>query len=139
MMSKTFFDTNVLVYCMDVRYPEKREISRRLLKTAFKNASGVMSSQVLQEFFVVATRKLGVDPLLTKDILHSLHHLDTVVVTPEIIDKAIDCAIFDQISFWDALIVAAAENARCETLFTEDLNDGQIIRGVRVENPYSHL
>jgi predicted nucleic acid-binding protein len=84
---------------------------------------------------VVATKKLGVDPLLTKDILHSFQHFEIVIVNPSIIDEAIDCSIIYRLSFWDALIVVAAEKARCEKLWTEDLNDGQIIRGVRIENP----
>ena len=54
---------------------------------------------------------------------------------PEIIKEAIDCSIIARISFWDALIVTAAESARCEKLWSEDLNNGQVIRGVRIENP----
>jgi predicted nucleic acid-binding protein len=89
----------------------------------------------MQEFYVVATKKLGIDPLLTKDILHSFKQLEIIIVNPSIIYEAIDCSIINRISFWDSLIVVAAENARCEKLWTEDLNDGQIIRGVRIENP----
>lgn len=136
-MSKIFIDTNVLAYCMDANDPSKRRISRRILKSVTENAKGVISTQVIQEFFVTATRKMGVDPLLAKDILHSFHHFETVIVTPDIIDEAIDCAILNRISFWDALIVAAAESAHCDTLLTEDLNPEQVIRGVRIENPYS--
>jgi len=58
-----------------------------------------------------------------------------VVITPEIIKEAIDCSLINRLSFWDSLIVVAAESARCEKIWTEDLNDGQIIRGVRIENP----
>ena len=77
----------------------------------------------------------GADPLLIKDVLRSLERFETVVVSPLLIKEAIDCAIINRVSFWDALIVVSAESARCEMLWSEDLNDGQIIRGVRIENP----
>ena len=96
---------------------------------------GVISTQVMQEFYVAATSKLGADPLLTKDILRSLERFETVVVSPTLIKDAIDCSIINRLSFWDALIVVSAESAQCEILWTEDLNHGQIIRGVRIENP----
>jgi predicted nucleic acid-binding protein len=60
---------------------------------------------------------------------------ETIVVSPTLIKDAIDCAIINRLSFWDALIVVSAESARCEIVWTEDLNHGQIIRGVRIENP----
>ena len=78
---------------------------------------------------------MGSDPLAVKDILHSFWRFETVVVTPEIIKDAIDCSLINRLSFWDSLIVVAAESARCEKIWTEDLNHGQIIRGVRIENP----
>ena len=84
---------------------------------------------------MAATAKLGADPLLIKDILRSLERFETVVVSPMLIKEAIDCAIINRLSFWDALIIVCAESARCDTLWTEDLNHGQVIRGVRIENP----
>jgi len=134
-MSKVFLDTNILVYSLDQSDTGKRGKCRRLLKSLIGESSGVISTQVMQEFFVAATTKLGADPLLVKDILRSLERFETVVVSPMLIKEAIDCAIINQLSFWDALIVVAAESARCEILWTEDLNHGQVIRGVRIENP----
>ena len=134
-MSKVFLDTNILVYSLDQSDTGKRGKCRRLLKSLVGESSGVISTQVMQEFFVAATTKLGADPLLVKDILRSLERFETVVVSPMLIKEAIDCAIINQLSFWDALIVVAAESARCEILWTEDLNHGQVIRGVRIENP----
>jgi predicted nucleic acid-binding protein len=84
---------------------------------------------------VAATKKLGAEPLAVKDILNSFGRFETVIVAPAIIKEAIDCSIISRLSFWDALIVAAAESANCEKLWSEDLNDGQVIRGVRIENP----
>ena len=134
-MSKVFVDTNILVYSMDNFNPEKRSRCRELLTRLTDELRGVISTQVMQEFYVAATKKLGVDALLAKDILHSFEHFEVVIITPDMIKDAIDCSVINRVSFWDALIVVAAESARCERIWTEDLNHGQIIRSVRVENP----
>ena len=134
-MAKIFIDTNILIYSMDPFDPEKRQRSRALLKTLKNDIRGVISTQVMQEFYVAATKKLGAEPLVVKDILNTFERFETVVIMPDIIKEAIDCGIINRLSFWDALIVAAAESANCERLWTEDLNDGQVIRGVRIENP----
>jgi len=73
--------------------------------------------------------------LVVKDILNSLERFETVIIVPDIIKDAIDCGIINRLSFWDALIIIAAESANCERLWSEDLNAGQVIRGVLVENP----
>jgi len=134
-MSKIFVDTNILIYSMDEFDPVRQEMCRAVLKSLSNNLHGVTSTQVMQEFYVTATKKLGADPLLMKDVLHSFEQFEIVVVNPEIIYSAIDCSVINRISFWDSLIVVAAESANCEKLWTEDLNDGQLIRGVRIENP----
>jgi predicted nucleic acid-binding protein len=134
-MSKVFLDTNIIVYSLDQSEAGKRKKCRGLIKSLTGENSGVISTQVMQEFNVADTAKLGADPLLIKDILRSLERFETVVVSPTLIKEAIDCAIINRLSFWDALIVVSAESAHCETLWTEDLNHGQVIRGVRIENP----
>ena len=134
-MSKVFIDTNILVYSLDQADSGKQKRCRECIKILSKENNGVISTQVMQEFYVASTAKLGADPLIIKDILRSFERFETVVVTPELIRDAIDCAIINRLSFWDALIVVSAESARCEILWTEDLNPGQVIRGVRVENP----
>jgi predicted nucleic acid-binding protein len=134
-MSKVFLDTNLLVYAMDADAGGKREAARRLLRGAA--GLGVVSTQVLQEFYVVATRKLGVEPALAKSVVHALRRFETVTVTADLIEQAADCSVVHQLSFWDALIVVAAESARCSELWTEDLNPGQILRGVQVVNPFA--
>jgi predicted nucleic acid-binding protein len=138
-MSKVFIDTNILVYSMDEFDPAKRERCRFLLRSAVKDFQGVISTQVMQEFYVVGTKKLGVDPLLMKDILHSFEQFEIVGLNPAIIYTAIDCSILNRLSFWDSLIVVAAESAHCGILWTEDLNDGQVIRGVRIDNPFKTM
>jgi predicted nucleic acid-binding protein len=134
-MPKIFVDTNILVYSLDEYNPEKRKKCREFLKTLTGDLRGVISTQVMQEFYVASTSKLGADVLIVKDILHSFERFEIIIITPEIIREAIDCSIINKLSFWDALIVIAAENAKCEKLWSEDLNHGQVIRGVRVENP----
>jgi predicted nucleic acid-binding protein len=134
-MSKVFLDTNIFVYSLDQSDSTKRKKCRNLIKSLTDENSGVISTQVLQEFYVAATAKLGADPLLVKDIIRSLERLETVVVSPMLIKEAIDCSLINRLSFWDALIVVTAESAHCEILWTEDLNHGQVIRGVLIENP----
>lgn len=134
-MPKIFIDTNILVYCLDQFELEKQRKCRELIASLTGDLQGVISTQVMQEFFVASTTKLGAEVLIVKNILHSFERFETVIVTPEIIKEAIDCSIINKLSFWDALIVVAAESSKCVKLWSEDLNDGQVIRGVRVENP----
>ena len=135
MMSKVFLDTNILVYSLDPADPEKRHRCRELIRGLTAENLGVISTQVLQELYVASTSKLGADPLIIKDILRSLERFETVIITPALIKEAVDCSITNRLSFWDALIIVAAESAKCNLLWTEDLNHGQIIRSVRIENP----
>jgi len=133
---KVFFDTNVLVYQLDKRYLTKQRLSRELAREAAGRGEAVISTQVLQEFYVVATTKLKVDVVLAKAIMNRLCNMEVVTVTIELISQAADIHIQNNISFWDALIVAAAASANCERVLTEDMNDGQTISGVRISNPY---
>jgi predicted nucleic acid-binding protein len=133
---KVFLDTNILIQALDKTDRRKMKIARQLLREAAENNRGVISTQVLQEFYVAATKKLGIDPLSAKELLHQFQNLETIVVSQNLITEAIDCSILNRISFWDSLIVAAAESAECSTIWTEDLNDGQIIRGVQIKNPF---
>jgi len=132
---KIFLDANILVYAQDQDAPAKRRRSRELIAALAASGSGVISTQVLQEFYVAVTRKMGVDPLAAKSVLHTFSIFEIVQTSPDLIDDAIDCSILNKISFWDALIVAAAASSGCAVVYSEDLNAGQIIQGVRIENP----
>ena len=136
MMSKTFIDTNIIIYSLDQADPVKQAQARTLLKSLQEKRSGVLSTHAFQEFYVVATSKLGVEPLLAKKIISSLANFETVTIDLPLIKQAIDIYAVDNISFWDALIVSAAAAAKCETIWTEDLNHGQLISGVKIENPF---
>jgi predicted nucleic acid-binding protein len=137
MPGRVFLDSNVLVYAQDAGSPKKQRVSRDLITRLARDADGVISTQVLQEFYVAATRKLGVPPLAAKGILKTFAVFETVQVSPALIQEAVDGSILNQLSFWDALILAAAAAAGCGVVLSEDLNPGQVILGVRVQNPFA--
>jgi predicted nucleic acid-binding protein len=137
MNGRTFIDTNILIYAYDVDAKEKHSIARKVLTELWEAHSGVLSAQVLQEFYVNVTRKLS-KPLsrsIARDILkrYSLWCVDT---TPEEILTASRIEDECRINFWDALICASALKARAERILSEDLNPGQKISGVHIENPF---
>lgn len=134
---KVFFDTNVLAYAQDHDTPEKRNRSRELIADIVASGIGVISTQVLQEFYVTATRKMGVSPLDAKSVVQSFKLFEVVQISPELIEQAIDRSVLSQISFWDALIVTASVSSGCSTIYSEDLNAGQVIDGVRIVNPFA--
>lgn len=135
MSGKTFLDTNILVYAVDQGAAKKRDASRHAIEAVVAAGSGVISTQVMQEFFVAATRKLGMPPLAAKTVLKTFSVFEIVQISPELIQDAIDCAVLNTLSFWDALIIAAAASAGCARVFTEDLNTGQMVLGVAIDNP----
>lgn len=139
MTEKFFIDTNILIYTIDNHYPKKKKICRKLLAKLFEDNSGIISTQVLQEFYYIAVNKLKSDPMIIKELLKSFEDFEIIQVNTTIIHNAIDCSVANKISFWDALIISAAESANCNKLFSEDLNSGQIINGVEIVNPFSDL
>jgi len=135
MPGKIFLDANILAYAHDAGSPDKQRKSREVILQLAESANGVISTQVMQEFYVTATRKLGVPPLAAKGVLKTFGVFETVQVTPQLIQEAVDCSILNELSFRDALVLAAAAAAGCSILYTEDLNAGQNIIGVKVQNP----
>lgn len=135
--SRVFLDTNVLVYASDRDEPGKRRRARRLLRATADDGNGVISTQVVQEFFVSATRKLAIEPLKAKAIVVTLHRLEILQITLEDINQAIDGVVLWQVSFWDALILTVAGRANCAVVYSEDLNAGQRYGGVEVRNPFA--
>jgi len=97
----------------------------------------VISTQVLQEFHVAATTKLGVDPLAAKAVMRAFSAFETVQISAQLVEDAVDCSVLNRISFWDALIVVAAASAGCTTLYSEDLQAGRDFHGLKVVNPFS--
>lgn len=98
--------------------------------------AGVISTQVLQEFFSAATRKLGIPALEAKQHVRDFRQFDVVQVTLSMIEDGIDCSILNQISFWDGLVICATAIAGCSEMLSGNLSDGQTILGVIISNPF---
>lgn len=135
-MSKVFIDTNILLYTRDSHESDKQIRSRDLLHEIASDGTGVISTQVIQEFYVASTKKLNADPIITRQLIKKLLNLEVVAVTIEIIDEAIGISMNNNISFCDSLIIAAALWAKCDSVLTEDLNHGQLIEGIKILNPF---
>ena len=136
-MAGTFLDTNILLYAVDAKAPvAKRKRARDLRDRHFKDGTGAISTQVLQEFFVNATRRLGLPAALVRDQVEELRRMTLIQVTPQLILDAIDLHRLSRVSFWDALVLRAAKAAGCGQVLTEDLNAGQVFDGVKVVNPF---
>jgi predicted nucleic acid-binding protein len=136
MSDKVFLDANIFVYAHDAGSPDKQRKSRQLITKLTATGDGVISTQVMQEFYVAATRKLKVQPLPAKGVLKTLAEFEIDQVTPQLIHEAVDCSILNELSFWDALILAAAAAAGCSAVYSEDLNAGQTILGIKIQNPF---
>lgn len=135
-MSKIFIDTNIFVYSLDNSDSTKKKKARKILKKLVNEHQPVISTQVIQEFYVTATKKLGVDQLVAKSIIRSFQNFEVVHVNTDLIYNAIDCSILNKLSFWDSLIVSTAEFAKCKVIYSEDMNNGQKILGVEINNPF---
>ena len=136
MPGKAFLDSNVLAYAQDKDSPDKRKISRKLIEELGRSGDGVISTQVMQEFYVAATRRLAVDALAAKNVLKTFSVFEIVQVTLQLIQDAVDCSILNVLSFWDALVLVAASAAGCSTVYTEDMNAGQTVLGLKLQNPF---
>ncbi len=136
---KFFFDTNVLVYLFDADTPDKRKKARALFHRHTETGDILLSTQVLQEFYVTVTRKLArpLDAAVASQTVSSFAELPIVQIDSELIVSAIHRSRNSQLSFWDALIVQAAIEGHASTLYSEDLQDRQVLDGLRVVNPFS--
>jgi predicted nucleic acid-binding protein len=136
MSDRAFIDTNILVYAIDKSAGKKQERSRQLIAELARARKAYISTQVIAESYNAATKKLSVPPHKARRWIEQVENMEVVQISVSLIKQAIDCSILNQISFWDGLIIVSAEEAGCETLYTEDLNPGQIIRGVRIVSPF---
>lgn len=139
MPGKYFLDTNILVYTFDDSAPAKKMKAHALVSTALTKNNGVISYQVVQEFLNVATQKFS-----TPFSYHEANiYLDQVLTplcelhpTIELYQTALDIKKQLRYSFYDALIIASALHSNCKTLYSEDLHDGQTIKGLTIKNPF---
>jgi predicted nucleic acid-binding protein len=138
MSDKTFVDTNVLIYAHDADAKHKHEIAKGVLRELWSQRTGVLSMQVLQEFYVNVTRKIATP--LPKDaarLVVNSYSTWCMETTPAEIAAAFRIEDESRIGFWDALIVASAAKCGAMRVLSEDLNAQQIIAGIRVENPFA--
>ena len=133
-----FVDTNILIYAYDLAAGEKHQMSQALLTELWSTEKACLSIQVLQEFYVNATKR-SVQPLSPEKAFQVIRDLSTLPVhRPGVTDviSAIELHERYQVSFWDAMILRSAQQLGCEILLSEDLSDGQDYGGVKVVNPF---
>jgi predicted nucleic acid-binding protein len=136
MVVRSFIDSNILIYTDDADAPDKQEIALELIDTLRAADRAVLSTQILQEYFAAATRKLGVPADLARQKVEIFSRFQLVEIQLGSILAAIDLHRLHQVSFWDALVLQAARDSNCPTLYTEDLQHGQVIAGVEIRNPF---
>ena len=134
--SRTFLDTNVLVYSDDPRDPTKQAKALDLITDHLRQRTGVVSLQVLQEYFVSATGKLGLDAELAKQRIEVFAKLHVAEPTVNDILAAIDIHRLHRFSYWDALVLRMAKQTGCRVLLSEDMQHGREFEGVKIVNPF---
>lgn len=133
---RTFLDTNVLLYCDDSADPAKQAKAQQLVIEHGMQRSGVVSLQVLQEYFVNATRKLGLDPGLARQKVEAYARFHVVEPAMSDILAAIDLHRLHGFSYWDALVIRCAKQTGCRILLSEDMQHGCVVDGVEIVNPF---
>jgi predicted nucleic acid-binding protein len=137
MTEKVFVDTNILLYAQDAGSGRKHEIAAQVVRELWHQGAGVLSMQVLQEFYVNVTRKVSIP--LSRSQAQSVvgDYLEWAMeTTSSDIEAAFQIENESGISFWNALIVASAAKSGASRILSEDLNSGQRIAGVVIENPF---
>ena len=137
MSGKFFLDSNILVYCLDENNPEKQSIAKKIVTNLVETSSGQILTQSLQEFFNVITKKLNCPKENARQSVEYFSaafpvHCNTV----KDIISAITISIKTQFSFYDSLILSAAKAENCDTVYSEDLNNGQEVNGIKIVNPF---
>ena len=136
---KVFLDTNIIIYAYDLTAGEKHKIAKKIVLDLWNSGLGIISTQVLQEFFVIATQKIPkpLDIKIAKEIMRDLLKWNVVANDGESILEAVNILLRYHYSFWDSMIIEAAVKSGAGMLLTEDLSDGQIISGVTIKNPFA--
>lgn len=137
MATRSFIDTNVLVYAEASDAPLKQRAALALLKRLYEENLGVLSTQVLQEYCNVALKKLKLPAQYVRSQLDFYEQFEIVQVTPAIIRAGLDIHQTRSVSFFDAIVLASAHAAGCNVIWTEALNAGEVVNGVCISNPFS--
>ncbi len=135
--SRALFDTNILVYSLDARDAQKQRLAQDCIRTHAQMGTGMVSTQALHELFTVCVSKLGVKAIDARSIVQGFSDLQVIGLSESISFETMELAALHQLSIWDALMLAAAVASKCPTLYSEDMQPGLAIRGVRVVNPFA--
>jgi len=136
MSDRSFIDSNILIYSDDAAHPEKQERAIDLITRCQSQRSGVLSTQVLQEYFVNSTRKLGVDAAVARRKVELFSRLDVVETRVDDILAAIDLHRLHGFPFWDAMVLRSALKAGCRRLYSDDFQHGRRLDGLVIVNPF---
>jgi len=135
-MKKKFIDSNLIIYANDSRNKKKQQKALGLIGDLMKEGTGVISTQVLQEYASVALSKLNQDQSVVLRQLVLLEAFEVVSISPALIRRGIEIRAAYGTSFWDSIIISAAECAKCDTILSEDFNSGQFYSGIVAVNPF---
>jgi predicted nucleic acid-binding protein len=134
-----FLDTNIALYCFDSSAPRKQEVAKDLVTQAASSGMGVVSGQVLQEFCNVASnsRRLNLSPdRIMAYVSLVLQPMNQVALSPALLERALAIRQAHQFTFYDSLIIAAAQEAQCTALYSEDMQHGQRVGSLGIVNPF---
>jgi predicted nucleic acid-binding protein len=137
MNDRIFVDTNILVYAHDLSAGDRHAKASVVIESLWETETGVISTQVLQEFYITVTRRIKnpLKPDEAREIIRNYLAWPVQINDPETTIRASEIEEKNSLAFWDALIVAAALRLQAQKIITEDLNHGQIIEGILIENP----
>lgn len=137
MSDKPFVDTNILIYALDVDAGARHRRASALIRSLWDERGGILSTQILQEFYVNVTRKIPkpISPATARWVIDSYRAWQVEMIDIDTVLRASEYQQRHQLSFWDGMIIAAAVQGSATVPLTEDLNDGQIIEGVEIRNP----
>ena len=137
MVARSFIDTNVLVYAEASDAPLKQRTALTLLKGLYEEGLGVLSTQVLQEYCNVALKKLKLPAHYVRAQLDLYEQFEVVQVTPAIIRAGLDLHQTRSVAFFDAIVLASAHASGCNVIWTEVMDAGEVVNGVRIANPFT--
>ena len=139
MNDKPFIDTNVLIYAYDLDAGDKHRRASELIKSLWTERGGILSTQVLQEFHVIVTRKIPkpISPATARGIIDTYRAWQIETISIDTVLRASEYQERHQLSFWDGVIIATAVQGSASVLLTEEMNDEQMIEGVEINNPFS--